>query len=235
MDVLYILGSESKFDNAELRYSLRSLERHLKNVGRVIVVGENPNFLSDEVEYHYIKEARGNKEYRIASKVFKACEQGIVKGDFLFMNDDFFFTKEVSANNYPYYHKDCLSLGSPNKFYKATLMATYNYLNDNGYNTLHFDVHTPIIYNSEKFLALKEHLYQSMINPFGFVVKSLYSNIYGILGEKYTDVKLGKYHDKIMDRVKSTNVISCYDGGFGDWFYDYLKETYNEKSKYEAS
>jgi len=235
MDVLYILGDGSQCDNEELKYSLRSLERHLKNIDRVIVVGENPNFLSDKVEYHYIKEAKGNKEYRIASKIYKACELGIVKGDFLFMNDDFFFTKEVDVIKYPYYHKGCLSLGSPNKFYKASLMATYNYLKTKELKTLHFDVHTPIIYNAEKFLAIKEDIYKSMINPFGFVVKSLYSNIYGILGEEYEDVKLGKFTERIMERVKSTNVISCYDGGFKDWLHDYLKETYKQKSIYEAS
>lgn len=234
IDALYILGDGSKFDNEELRYSLRTLEKHVKNIHKVIIVGEDPKFLSDKAEYHYIPEVKGNKEYRIAKKIYTACEKGIVKGDFLFLNDDFFFTKEFDATKYPYYHKGDLLLGSPNKFYKASLMATYNYLKENGFNTLHFDVHTPIIYNSEKFLALKPHLDKSCLNAFGFVLKSLYSNIYGIEGEEYEDVKLGKFNNNVFERMKSTNVVSCYDGGFEDWLYAYLRHEYKEKSKYET-
>lgn len=68
MDVLYILGSGSPFNNDELRYSLRSLEKNGVNVSRVIVVGENPGFLSENVEYYHVKEFSGNKEYRIGKK-----------------------------------------------------------------------------------------------------------------------------------------------------------------------
>jgi hypothetical protein len=234
MDLLYVLGSGSKFNNDELRYSLRSVERYVKNVDRIIVIGEDPKFISDKVEYHYVKEHTSNKEYRIAYKILKACELGIVNGDFLFMNDDFFFTKEVDANTYPYYHKGCLSLGSPSKFYKAALNATYAYLYGHEQTTLHFDVHTPIIYNSKRFLALKPHLERSKVNPFGFVVKSLYSNFEGIKGEEYVDSKLGRYNINTNDRINKTSIISCTDTAFEEWLYDYLKENFKEKSIYEA-
>lgn len=49
-DILYILGhGADKIDNVPLRWSLRSLAKHATNVGRVIVAGNIPAWLSDEV------------------------------------------------------------------------------------------------------------------------------------------------------------------------------------------
>lgn len=233
IDIFYILGNGSPFNNEELRYSLRSVERHLKNIGRIIVVGENPNFLSDEVEYHYIKEAKCNKECRILKKIFTACELGIVKGDFLFMNDDFFFTKDVDATTYPYYYSKCLSEGSPNKFYSKNIESTHNYLKGLGCTAMNFDVHTPIIYNSEKFLELQPHIIHSKRNPWGFVVKSMYSNIHGIVGELYEDVKINRINDYTLARIEKTNCVSYSDVGYKRGVKEYLMELFPEKSKYE--
>ena len=44
MDIVYILGNGSKFNNEEIRYSLRSLEKFV-NFDRVFIVGECPKFL----------------------------------------------------------------------------------------------------------------------------------------------------------------------------------------------
>ena len=51
MDILYCIGEGSKWNNNELRYSLRSLEKFGKNVGNIYMVGYNPGFLSDEVTF----------------------------------------------------------------------------------------------------------------------------------------------------------------------------------------
>ena len=91
MDFLYILGDGSQVKNEELRFSFRTIARFVKDLGRVIVVGEDPGFLSDEVEYYPVAEADGNKEYRIAQKIMYACEEEIVTGDFVFINDDHFY------------------------------------------------------------------------------------------------------------------------------------------------
>ena len=49
-DILYIMGHGADgVDNLPLRWSLRSLAKHASNVGRVIVAGHIPKWLSDEV------------------------------------------------------------------------------------------------------------------------------------------------------------------------------------------
>lgn len=49
VDIVYAVGKGSKdIDDKPLRWSLRSVEKFAKNVGRVIVAGYPPDWLSDE-------------------------------------------------------------------------------------------------------------------------------------------------------------------------------------------
>lgn len=238
MDLLYILGDGSKFENEELRYSLRTVEKYVKNLGHVIVIGEDPGFLSDEVEFYPIAEALGNKGYRISQKILWACLEEIVTGDFLFMNDDFFLTKEIDPCAYPYRYSaklgGTLQRASRKKGYPGMLNATYEYLRSIGKTQRHFDVHVPIVYNVEKYVALQSHFLESRKSPFGFVVKSLYSNIYNIPGEMYEDVKLHHLNTPTdFERIEKTDCFSCSDAG---WFHgvgDYLSKIHPDPSRFE--
>ena len=51
MDIVYIIGKGSKWNNQELKYSLRSIAKYGINIGKVFIVGYKPNFVSDEVIY----------------------------------------------------------------------------------------------------------------------------------------------------------------------------------------
>ena len=49
MDILYIVGNFSKCDDWEFRFSLRSIDKYGKNIGRVFVCGYCPDWLSDNI------------------------------------------------------------------------------------------------------------------------------------------------------------------------------------------
>lgn len=234
MDVLYILGKGSLFGNDELRYSLRSLENNVSNVGRVIVVGEDPGFLSDEVEYHYIEEGFGNKEWRIGAKILEACDRGIVKRNFFFVNDDHFFIQPTKTTRYPNYCKGNLINPKIVGTYQRALNDTAAYLLALGKTALHFDVHTPIVYNPKKFKELREAIAKSKKARHGYVVKSLYGNIHKLKPTAYVDKKLqilrGGYDDP---QIKDGHVISCSDRGWKYGVGDFVKELFPNKSKYE--
>lgn len=55
MDVLYYIGGGSMHNNNELRYSLRSLQKHCRDLGKVWVVGNKPDFLQN-VEYVWLED-----------------------------------------------------------------------------------------------------------------------------------------------------------------------------------
>lgn len=233
MDALYILGNGSIFNNEELRYSMRTLEKHVHGIDRVVIVGENPGFLSSEVAYHPLRDVNGNKEYRISQKIFTACREGWVSEKFFFLNDDFFFLKNIDAYNYPNYYKGSL-WPTGNGAYQQALKDTANYLSSLGRSTYHFDVHTPIVYDREKFLELDPHFEQSKRTQYGFVVKSLYGNIYQLPRTRYRDCKLNRLKElQDYERILKTNIFSCSDIGWRRGVAQYVKRTNPNPSKYE--
>jgi len=71
IDVVYPLGSGSAWDNNELRYSLRSLENNLLDLGRVFVVGQRPPWLVEAVHIPMEDTHRHNKDANLIDKVLE--------------------------------------------------------------------------------------------------------------------------------------------------------------------
>jgi len=164
-------------------------------------------------------------------KVYNACKNGFIKGDFAFMNDDFFFTRpyDWSIN---YAKPELKNNGLEN--YQKAIHDTREYLLSLGCTTYHFDVHTPIVYNSEKFLEMLPHLQKSQLTTNGMTVKSLYGNINGLTPTWYNDCKLSTLQtQQNFERIKNTPVISCSDGCWSNGMRAYLKQQYHKKTKYE--
>lgn len=231
MDALYILGTGSKYNNLELMYSLRSLERYGSNIGNVVLIGEKPSFLDYNVIKHYPFREFGNKDFRIAAKIVYACNTRIVSDDFLFLNDDFFFTSTFDAKTYPYYQKGELLIGEPKTEYQKLLQHTRDYLLSKGKSTTHFDVHTPIIYNRQKFIDLMK-CWEYSGKTAGLSVKSTYCNMHGITGPMYDDVKVREWGIDEYKRAMSVNCFSCYDvipHSLTEW----LSKSFPNKSKFE--
>ena len=236
MDVLYILGSGSKFKNNEIRYSLRTLEKFIPNATRVIVVGEDPGFLSKEVDFYPMPEAVGNKEYRIAKKIEWSCKKDVVTEPFLFMNDDFFLTQTINPETYPFYHKGQLNQDPPNNLYRKSLHNTDAFLRSQKKTTLHFDVHMPIIYDPEKFMQLASAWIFSKTLSSGLVVKSVYANTFLNPNQsvQINDVKLSKLKTpQDFKRLENRDVFSCSDAGWLQGVGMHLAKQFPNKSKYE--
>lgn len=230
--MLYILGNGSLHYNEELRFSLRTVQKFCPEVTRLIVAGEQPHFLSDKVEYIPIKEADGNKEYRIAMKIYEACKH--IKGNFVFMNDDFFFLRPTSFVNFPNYIKGELKQLSNPQHYQKALHDTYQYLTELGHTIHNFDCHTPIIYNSQKFQSLLPNFEKSRLASNGLVVKSLYGNIFGLEPTLINDCKLTTLQTQSdFRKLEDAVVMSCSDGSWHNGVRSYLRKLYPHKSKYE--
>lgn len=107
MDILYVIGTGSRHDNAELRWSLRSLEAYGTNLGRVIVAGYPPDWLSDEVTKVPLADdpSAGYKHVNILNCILEACRTGAVDGEFLYSSDDHFLVKPADLGSYPYFFK----------------------------------------------------------------------------------------------------------------------------------
>lgn len=112
MDILYIVGRDSECDNLELRCSLRSIAVNGRNVGRVIVAGHCPDWLSDEVvkvpceDINSDTETPLTKAQNIARKFIAAISSFGAEQEFLVSMDDHFYVSPIDFDNYPLYAKD---------------------------------------------------------------------------------------------------------------------------------
>lgn len=105
MDILYVIGNGSQKRNLELRMSLRSICKYGKNIGKVVVVGKPPKWLSSDVPTLEVKDLYSYKHQNILNCIEKAMEANLVEGEFLYSSDDHFYVKPVDFNAYPYFIK----------------------------------------------------------------------------------------------------------------------------------
>ena len=234
IDIFYVIGTGSKWQNNELRYSLRSLEMFGKNIKDVYIVGNKPYFINDKIKWietYDIGYPSVNHWYKVR-KFFKTTN--IDKA--VYMMDDVFFTKEVDFDNYPLYQRgDLVDIPNDGDSYHKCLINTKNELKDMGKNTINFEVHCPIIYERNKFLNLTDIFNTLRKKHKNFVgVRSLYANYYNMNGPFTKDVKIrGRHMDDMTDKMNKIDCFSIGDEVIEMGMDKILQEKYPNKSKFE--
>lgn len=227
------LGTGSRHNNTELRFALRSVEKHLTGYGDVFIVGEKPDWLRNCI--HIPCQDYGDKTYdkerNIYTKIMAACADDRVTDDFLFMNDDHFLLQGYEAGNFPYYCQGWLSEYMTVTDYKHTVRNMLKVFPD---DTPYFDVHAPIVYNKAKFEAALSQLDWSW--PFGYCIKTTYCNaVVGLQSVEYPDLKINQCHTgtQIQRLIASRPWFSIGDRAFDGAIKNVLQELYPRKSQYE--
>lgn len=205
MDVVYVVGKDSKWSNNELRYSLRSLEKYVSDIDHVFIVGELPTFITGVIHLPAIDPFKWNKEGNIHSKLLIAAQCQFVSNKFLFMNDDHFFLRNIST--VPYAHLGPLSMnGVESPVYAQYLENTRKALLHAGLPIKNFDIHLPMIIDKRRFVKMSESFnwFTDEIEN-TLVVKSLYANYCRIPGSREVDCKIKSTHTSkqislLMDR-----------------------------------
>ncbi len=240
LDVVIPLGNGSLHNDAELLYTLRGIDMHLKNAGDVYIVGKLPSWKIKNV-YHIAAEDNGQKEINIKNKILKACAESAVSDELFFMNDDHFLLKDTDAATYPFYHKGSLADGIQRRKslnmtggYFATLQNTFAALNTAKLPATHFDIHTPIRYNKIDFRQICK-LYNWDV-PGSLAIKSIYSNTKKIRGEHFAECRINKPQNifELHNRVRDRHIFSIGDGAVNSSLWEYLQQQLPNKSKYEV-
>lgn len=232
IDVVYSLGSGSHHNNIELFYSLKSVEKFLTDFRKIYIIGEHPGFDANYFHIPIIDIGR-NREERIKNKILVACNHPDISNDFLFMNDDHFFTKPIQAPTLPYYHDGNIATRykdyRKNGHYKRALLNSLMALAEKNYGLRYFDVHTPIIYNKDAFIKVMD-MYDWNLKD-GFVVKSLYCNTLQIEGEHLADCKIN--HDVEEHDLRLTTserfIFSVDDQAINENFRKVMAEFYGSE------
>lgn len=256
IDILIPLASNgSKHDNIELRFCLRSIEKHLSGVGNIYIIGECPPWVVNVQHISAIdKPGVVNRAENIYSKIITAIKfmdlklyqttQDFINNEFtadawvglsdnfLFMNDDHFLIKNFRAEDFPYLHRGPVvphRIG--NEAQERQMSETVKQFKFSP--VLDYDIHCPIVYNKQLFRQVFEGLEWP---EYGYGLKSMYCNTIGVKGEEVEDLKFSEpaMKESIYRVLEGRDWFSVNDkvlrsGGM----QDVLAELYPEKSSFE--
>jgi hypothetical protein len=225
MDLVYPLGTGSYWNNNELRFSLRSVEKYLTNVDKVWIIGILPDWLQNVTHITYTDHVGKPPDYNMMKKLARACQED-VSDDFIYMNDDHYLLSAYNANNFPnYYH------GTIEEYLKGRGLDGYgkrcrNTLKSlNGNSTNYYDIHYPIQLNKKSFKELVVDAVDWNV-PHAYIIKSLYANSLQLESIPETDYKTN------VIPPPEAKVFSSFPH-MKDAVKVYLNQRFPEQSKYE--
>lgn len=242
IDLVYVLGSGSNWQNNEIRFSLRSVAENLKGIGNIYVIGEKPDWMQNVIHIMWPDEfGPGNADGNIIRKVLRACKEEGLSEQFLFINDDHLVLKPIEASDVPYIHKGDMNTFPENYFkrdyWRTRLMRTRDVLNFKELPCLHYDCHVPILFNKTIFPEVMAQ-FDYGIKP-GYTMKSLYANsisedIEPVLldGQKKT-VFRHFTKEELNERLADCTFMSFNDSGLNVNLKLWLAERFETQSAFE--
>lgn len=247
IDVVYALGTGSKWDDNELRYSLRSLEKYCINLGRVFIVGHKPDWCTNVIHIPYDDWNKGHPEYRkrkgktggkdgnIIRKILAACKREDLSERFLKASDDQCFLRPIDAATMPALHyrplKEKEKLGN----WQKRLDRTRIYLEGLGISGFHCDAHVITPHTKSEFIAAVE---ASNFEEKGYTINTLTQNQNPRLELKPVGkTKLTLYkqrtENEIRRKLRGKTYLGYGDGGLGPGLKTVLQELFPTPSRFE--
>jgi len=260
MDILIPLGTETGWQNNELRYCLRSIDRFATGYDRVFVVGEDPGFLAHEISTGTsfgrkadishglngssalvrLPEISSNRDARIAWKILWAFANTDIADEVAVFDDDYVLVAPMDVRALDYFQQGPLFNSATNSaattVYRDSLRATASALMAAGKPALDYDVHFPIVYRRKDYMALAPWWERSRADGHGFVIHSVYANnLLPAPGPFMQDCKIRFFHDGVFeDQIRGRVLFSYSDGALvNGGFKTWLEKQFPDKSKWE--
>lgn len=245
MDILYILGSGSLHNNIELRMSLRSISKYGRGIGKVIVAGQPPSWLSDEVVQVEVKDKFYYKHQNILNCIETVVDMGLLDGDFLYSSDDHFYVRPVDFDSYPVYYK-CPLRSAVNKTdpfyqYHRSLYDTRRLCIKYGLPTINYSQHCNTHMHTEVIKEIRNIIHESYKFPYGVEPTSIIMNAWQTkpnapIPIEREDVKIlsADSLEDIYLQIGDRDCFSICDSVFGNKaISDFFKLEYSIKSMFE--
>ena len=226
-DIVYILKDGTMTE--ELRYSLRSIEKNFPHRFVWFVGGQPKGLKPDKLLRH--TQFGANKWLKIKSSMLEVVKQEELSDEFFLFNDDFFVTKPLEKEFVNFTDRtltdrieDFRKENPHLNRYAITLVQTEEELKAQGYGTLNFEVHLPMLFEKNKVEA-------ALCSCFSPQMRSIYGNITGCKVIDRRDVKVNSLNDIPygMDFVSTNDTTFTY-GNVGR----YIKDLFKEPSRFEV-
>jgi hypothetical protein len=220
MKAVYLLGKGSKWEDNEIKYSIASLRMYLAGISEIVVIGECPEWLREEVTHVPHPDKYASKSLNVRLKIEAMCRRE--SEQFLLMNDDFYFLDYMHARNFPMYYEGTLDQHI-NKFkgknpYKDTLKRTLMFLGNKKLTALNFAVHYPMVIDPGKMAIVMKKVPKSV----GVSYRCLYGNTFMKSPEYLPDLKLNRPYTRkeTEDILQGASMFSIGD----DWLTEENKK-----------
>jgi hypothetical protein len=234
VDIVIPLNNRSYQKNIELKYCLRSIEKHLTGVGNVFIVGHMPEWVTRCIHLPFEEDPRNRfRDRNIMLKMLEACKDDRVSDDFLMVHDDHFMLADYEAGKFPYYHMGPMNEGQGQ--YGETKQNTKSLLSfTESFNN--YDAHCPILFNKQLFM--RSVALADWSKWYGYCLKTLYCVMNAVQGTYIDDLKVRMPYDKdminkiIAGRKWFSIGDRCFEPG---GMMEVLNELYPKPSKYETN
>ena len=243
MDFVFVLGKGSKWDNNELRFTLRSIEKNAKNYGKIVIVGEKPPWIQDvlHIPFKDVFSPGKNADGNMVLKVQAAVYHPEVSDEFIYINDDELFLVPQDVTRLGWYHKGQMinfrTVTWLHGFWRLRLHRTMRTLVEKGLTSYHYDNHLPFRMEKKKFLKCYSAF--DFGDNIGYTINSMYGNFHKVQGTKITNHKLRVFgpmtREEIDRRIDRRLYLTFNDNGLNKDMVGWLKDTFPTPSKYEKT
>lgn len=236
MDLVYIVSPGN--DGIELRYSIRSMVKHLQGFSRIVIVGHKPHFLKGVIHLPAPDPHRGNPARNIYEKILLACKDRRITKQFICASDDHFLLNNFSAASFPFFYdgslQDYLKRITPENYYRAHVQNTYEVLAAAHLPTLNYNIHAPVIYAKHVFKGIMP-AYDWNVRR-GYLSKSLYCNFIQMPPAPINDcvIKTPKTKTAIYRKISGAPFFSTGDIAMNAEMKEVLQELFPAPSQFEV-
>lgn len=243
IDVIYKLGVGSKFEDKELRYSLRSLS-NFKDLGNVFIIGHQPNWINyDHIIHIQAQDCYlSNKDANLINKIILACLDNRLSDQFLHFSDDqvllqqvdkVFFERPLVDNSHI---SNITGPGKKLNRWQQRLQNTVNKLKERGYQYNCYEAHIPYLIDKNKYPGVLFRYDYGFDR--GYCGNTLYFNTTKAHGKdkRECDVaRIEKQHslEQLIKFCDNKLIFNYTDGAINQDLFVFLQKQFPNKSKYE--
>lgn len=202
--------------SAELQWTIKSLQKHLKQPHKVFIIGDSPDFDLDatilRAKYEW---ERISPYHDTLGKYWTAVNHPAVSEDVLLMADDIFLMNDYQLKNYNrgtiIDHINARTVDS----YTTALKDTLSHLESLSLPAVDYELHLPLYANKTDLHTAIEELIPYTKLGRKLLPRSYYANRFNIASEYLQDVKNpSDYQDRLF---LSTNEETFTTGEIGEY------------------
>lgn len=242
IDCVIPLGNGSQQNDFEVKYCIRSLVKNLHGLRNVIIVGNKPEWLSDEAIFIPAEDSlTANKDGNLIKKVLLACELESLSDNFIRLSDDQILLQPMNESDFILRHSGSLESfpEDPKTRWRRRMIKTREILKSYGFTIFNFDTHAPSLYNKQEFIRIMRGYDHQ--NDIGYCVNTLYFNSLTNIS-KDARVEAMKVHfervqeltqEQIITELTGKTFLGYNDKGFSLSLKEVIMNIFPEKSKFE--